>query len=200
MSTPDVLLNEFIDEWNKGHRPRVREYLARLPDGPERDELADQITAWLEVAPTPPYDEQTREQIRSESIVAGALAGPVPALRARANLSIADLAARLIERLSLDRADTPRAASYLEQLERGELDPARLSRRLLEALGALLGVPGRALAEPLPRPAAGAIFRAESDAAAQVRDDIELLSRAATTPAPPPMDELDRLFKGGPDA
>ncbi|HEX6025193.1 MAG TPA: hypothetical protein VFZ00_24585, partial [Solirubrobacter sp.] len=93
-----------------------------------------------------------------------------------------------------------RAASYLEQLERGELDPARLSRRLLEALGALLGVPGRALAEPLPRPAAGAIFRAESDAAAQVRDDIELLSRAATTPAPPPMDELDRLFKGGPDA
>ncbi|HEX6021224.1 MAG TPA: hypothetical protein VFZ00_04460, partial [Solirubrobacter sp.] len=106
MSTPDVLLSEFIDEWNKGHRPRVREYLARLPDGPERDELADQITAWLEVAPTPPYDEQTREQIRSESIVAGALAGPVPALRARANLSIADLAARLIERLSLDRADT----------------------------------------------------------------------------------------------
>ena len=60
MSTHDQVLSDFIDEWNTGHRPRVREYLARLPDGPERDELADQITTWLEVAPTPAYDEETR--------------------------------------------------------------------------------------------------------------------------------------------
>jgi hypothetical protein len=33
-----------------------------------------------------------------------------------------------------------------------------------------------------------------------LHDDIEALSRAALTPAPPPMDELDRLFLGGPDA
>ena len=32
------------------------------------------------------------------------------------------------------------------------------------------------------------------------RDDIEALSRAALTPAPTPMDELDRLFTGGPEA
>jgi transcriptional regulator with XRE-family HTH domain len=197
MSTHEQLLSEFIDDWNNGHRPRVREYLARLPDGPERDELADQITSWLEVARTPAYDEETRSQIRSEPIVAGALAGPVPALRARAGLSISELAARLTDRLSLDRADAPRAAGYLERLESGDLDPARVSHRLLDALGALLGVPGRALAEP--RPAAAAIFRAEPDAADRVRDDIEVLSRAALSPAPPPMDELDRLFTGGPE-
>lgn len=199
MSTRDQVLSEFIDAWNRGERPRVREYLARLPDGPERDELADQITAWLEIAPTPDYDEQTREQIRSEPIVAGALAGPLPALRARAELSIADLSARLIERLSLNRADTSRAADYLERLERGDLDASRLSRRLLDALGAIFGVPGRALAESVRPAPAGAIFRADTDAAERVRDDIELLSQAARTPAPP-MDDLDRLFTGGPDA
>ena len=60
MSTNDQVLSDFIDAWNAGRRPRVREYLARLPDGPERDELADQITTWLEVAPTPAYDDETR--------------------------------------------------------------------------------------------------------------------------------------------
>jgi transcriptional regulator with XRE-family HTH domain len=199
MSTNDQLLNDFIDAWNAGHRPRVREYLARLPDGPERDELAEQLTSWLEVAPTPSYNEQTRLAIRSDPIVAGALAGPVPALRARAGLSISELAARLIERLSLNRADTPRAAGYLEQLENGALDTSRLSRRLLDALGSVLGVPGNALASP-PRPAAGAIFRAAADAGDWVREDIEVLSAAAMAPAPSPMDELDRLFTGGPDA
>jgi hypothetical protein len=31
-------------------------------------------------------------------------------------------------------------------------------------------------------------------------DDIEVLSLAAMTPAPEPLDDLDRLFLGGPDA
>ena len=54
-------------------------------------------------------------------------------------------------------------------------------------------------ATPAFRPAAGALFRAEA-ADEAVRSDIELLSRAALSPAPAPMDELDRLFTGGPDA
>ena len=199
MSTNDQVLNDFIDAWNAGHRPRVREYLARLPDGRERDELADQITSWLEVAPTPSYDEETRAEIRAEPIVAGALAGPMPALRAHAGLSISELASRLVERLSLDRSDTDRATDYLERLESGRLDPSRVSRRLLDALSALLGFPG-ALTVSAPRPAAGTMFRAAADAGDWVRDDIEVLSRAAMAPAPPPMDELDRLFTGGPEA
>ena len=64
MSTTEQLLSDFIDAWNAGRRPRVRDYLARLPDGPERDDLADQLTSWLEVAPTPAYSEQTRAEIR----------------------------------------------------------------------------------------------------------------------------------------
>ena len=58
----------------------------------------------------------TRRAIRADPIVAGALAGPVPALRARAGLSISELGSRLIDRLSLDRANTPRATGYLERV------------------------------------------------------------------------------------
>ena len=71
-------------------------------------------------------------------------------------------------------------------MERGELDASRVSERLLDALGAALGVRGAELAEAgvlRMRPAAGAE-----------------LARAAPTPAAPPMDALDRLFLGGPAA
>ncbi len=81
-----------------------------------------------------------------------------------------------------------------------------MSRRLLDALGALLGVPGHALADSAGftrglRPAAAPIFRAAAGAPADwLRDDIEVIGRAAMSPAPPPMDEIDRLFTGGPEA
>jgi transcriptional regulator with XRE-family HTH domain len=212
MSTPDQVLSDFIDAWNTGHRPRVREYLARLPDGPARDELADQITSWLEIAPTPAHDASTRAAIRSEAPVARLLASDpwpavVPELRSRAGLSLGQLAARLLDRLALDRADLARTRGYLERLETGALDPTRISRRLLDALGGVLGVSGRALRDSAAlsrglRPAApaAAMFRANASADHRVRRDIESLSRAALTPATAPMDELDRLFTGGPDA
>jgi hypothetical protein len=44
------------------------------------------------------------------------------------------------------------------------------------------------------------LFRADDDAAEQMARDIDVLSRAAMAPAPAPMDELDVLFCGGPDA
>ena len=49
-TTSQQLLSEFIDDWNAGRRPDVRAFLHRLPAGAERDELADQIGRWLEVA------------------------------------------------------------------------------------------------------------------------------------------------------
>ena len=62
----DRVLSEFIDAWNAGRRPRVRDYLARLPDGPAREELADAITDWLSVAPAPAYSDRARREIRAE--------------------------------------------------------------------------------------------------------------------------------------
>jgi len=216
MSTTEQVLDDFIEAWNAGRRPRVGEYLRRVPSGAPRDELASRLTLWLEVAPSPEHDERTRAEIRDEPAVqqtlaavgeaAGLWPAVVPRLRARAGLSVRELAAGVVERFGLAAADEPRAADYLERLERGELEPARVSRRLLDALAARLGV-GPALLAGLgpgtaPRLATsgGALFRAPSGADPLMQQDIELLSRAALTPAQPPMDELDRLFVGGPDA
>jgi hypothetical protein len=78
-----------------------------------------------------------------------------------------------------------------------------VSRRLLDAMAGALGVSADALGRSggMPSPAMGsALFRAESAAAAGYEEDLEALSQAALSPAPPPMDELDRLFLGGPEA
>jgi hypothetical protein len=47
MSTNDQILSDFVDAWNAGRRPGALEYLARAPEGAERDALADLITSWL---------------------------------------------------------------------------------------------------------------------------------------------------------
>src|SRR4051812_43114622 len=190
MSTIDQVLSEFIDAWNAGRRPSVRDYLGRLPDGRDRDALADVLTTWLETAPTPRYSDEVRAAIASEPVVAqlferadadaGLWPTVVPQLRSRAGLSIADLATRLVERFSLNRTDVGRTEHYLERLESGSLDPSRVSRRLLDAVGTLLGVSGPSLSDAavfsrtLRTPAAGgALFRAEGQADDQVRRDIE---------------------------
>jgi hypothetical protein len=216
MSSPEHVLSAFIDAWNAGRRPRAREYLARVPDGPARDELAERITTWLETAPTPAYDESTRAQIRSEPIVqrvfaavgddAGLWPQVIPELRARSGLSIGQVAARIVARFHLAPGNERRAADYLERMERGELEPSRVSRRLLDALGDVFGASGRTLADAgllggalRPAAAGGTLFRADEDTGDWIAEDIEALSRAAMAPAPAPQDEVDRLFLGGPE-
>ena len=167
MSTPDQVLSDFIDAWNAGRRPRVREYLARLPDGAERDELAEQITTWLELAPTPAYDDAARAAIRGEPAVAPLLAvgddaglwpdccpacAPAPACHR------AELAAACSSALGSRADDAERTGAYLERLERGDarararLAPAaRRARRRCSAR--------RARARATPAPSAAACAR-----------------------------------------
>jgi transcriptional regulator with XRE-family HTH domain len=209
MTTIDHVLGEFIDAWNAGRRPDVAAWLARVPEG-DRDELAARLEAWLAIAPTPEYDAPTRAAIAAEPALRAALAAAaeqraplsarLPALRQRAGLAVRDVARRLVAVFGLGD-DEARAAEYLDRLERGELDPARLSGRLLAALAAILGAGRDELAPGPPAVAAGlAFFRADEDAAEWLASDIDALSRAALAPAPAPLDELDRLFVGGPDA
>ena len=217
MSTAaDKILSDFIDAWNAGERPRVLDFLARAPDD-ERDALAEQITTWLELAPTPDYSDAARAAIRDEPAVrsvfatvgddAGLWPELIPRLRARAGLSLADLAARVRERFGLGADDADRTVAYLDRLEHGDLEPARVSRRLLDALGDALGASGTTLRDAAtfgrglrPAAAGGTLFRTDAVADDQVLADLETLSRLAMRRAPAPMDELDRLFTGGPDA
>ena len=209
MTTIEQLVGEFIDAWNAGRRPDVVTFLERA--APEdRDALASQLGTWLDLAPTPAFDAAARQSIASEPPLraaldaAAALRAPLaerlPTLRDRAGLAVRDVAARLTQLFELD--DEQRTVAYLEQIERDELDERRLSRRLLGALAAILGADADQLA-PGPTALAGgqAFFRADEDADVWIADDIDVLSRAALSPAPTtPMDDLDRLFLGGPDA
>lgn len=212
--TIDKVLSDFIDAWNAGRRPDVDAYLEQVAET-ERDALADALLAWLDVAPAPAYDERAREAIRAEPVLAalraaeadeaGLLPSLVPRLRVRAGLSVRELAAQLTATVGL-RGQEERAATYLERLERGELDGRRLSRRLLDALADALRTPAdhlvQAAAVAAPRPAVAMQFR--KDAGGEwFAGPLDALSAAAARPAPaapPRLDDLDRLFLGGPDA
>jgi transcriptional regulator with XRE-family HTH domain len=208
MSTTEELLGQFIEAWNAGERPDLRDYLDRAPRR-ERDRLADLVGVWLELAPTPAYSPEALAAIAREPALAGSLdaldaepaelGGRVAVLRERAGLALAEVARRVTALFELD--DEPRTAGYLERLERGELDDARLSRRLLAGLAAVLGARADELV-PRPAPAAGqTFFRAGEESGEALASGIDALSRAALAPAPSggQMDELDRLFLGGPE-
>jgi transcriptional regulator with XRE-family HTH domain len=217
MSTTHQVLSEFIDAWNAGQRPRLRDYLTRVPDGPQRDELADQISTWLEVAPTPDYAPAARAEIRATPVMqqlidaadgdSGIWPQLLSRLRERRGWSVAQLTERLVARLGLTHDAQDRTAAYIVRLERGELEPGRFSRRLVDALSELLGASRETLTEvgglavSMRSPAFGsALMRSDERPDEQFLEDIELLSRAAMRPAPAPMDDVDRLFLGGPEA
>lgn len=212
-SDRERVLSEFIDAWNAGARPDVDDYLARVGDG-ERGALADELIAFISFAPTPQYDDAALAAIREEAVVAEALAAPgarggllpslLTRLRERASMSTAQLAERLVPLLGLRSAQQAKTAGYLDRLERGELEPARISGRVFDALAAALGV-GRDEIEGAgslsgwgPRvAAAGPVFRADEDAAAAVGYHLDVLADALQAPGGETRDEVDDLFLGG---
>lgn len=205
MPTPDAALAAFKHAWMAGERPDPRGFLETVRDD-ERAELGALIDAWVELAPNPPADH---DAIAAEPRVAALLeafdagTGPwgavLPPLRAERAWSVDDLAARLVDRLGLGRAREAKAADYLTRMERGELAPAGVSRRALDALGELLGTTGAALAGAatagaVPRPVGGTRFRGQDDGSEL---DFEALSDALHEPAPADWDAVDELFCGG---
>ena len=211
MTAVEQLLSEFIEAWNAGKRPDLAAYLDRAHKD-ERDELADSIETWLMIAPTPEYDDATRAEISADPILTAALAAGaetatpwatrVRKLREQAGLAVDQVAERLVAVLRLP-AEPERTAEYLARAERDELDERRLSRRLIGALAAVLGADPDEL-----RPAWGSPaltmqhYRIDADTIDQqaLRSQFDAVSRAASAPEPAPLDELDRLFVGGPDA
>jgi len=205
----EQILSEFVDAWNAGRRPDVDVYLARV-DEAEREELAAELTAFLRFAPTPDYSDDALEAIRADPIVAEALTaaggrgGLLPSLfarlRARLGLSTAEVAAELVQSLSLPTDRAPKTASYLDRLERGELEPSRISGRVLEALARVLRVPRSELegaGDVGGWTAPAAAFRASDEAADEAAPHLDLLARGLSTPGAAARDEVDDLFLGG---
>ena len=213
MSTDrDRILSEFVDAWNAGARPDVDDYVARV-DEDERAQLSAELAAFVRFAPTPAYSDEALDAIRADPIVAEALtassgrAGLLPSLltrlRERLGMSNADVAGELVRTLDLPQDRAPKAASYHEQLERGQLEPSRISGRVFEVLAKVLGVPRSELegagdvggwAAP---GAPAAAFRASDEAADAAAPHLDLLARGLAMPGESARDEVDDLFLGG---
>ena len=206
----EQILSEFIDAWNAGERPDVDDYLARVPES-EQGELAGELLAFLTFAPTPEYSDEALAAIRAEPVVADALAaaseraGLLPALLARLRdrfgMSPDDVAGRLVDELGLAADAKPKTAGYLERLEQGKLEPARVSRRVFEALSRVFRVPSDELEGAADvggwSVAASPVFRADERAAVAQSRHLETLADALAAPGGEARDEVDDLFLGG---
>jgi hypothetical protein len=217
--TSEHALGEFAAAWKAGERPRVEDYAERVAPA-ERERFLALAAAWMDVAPVPDWEPATAARIAAEPDVALVVEAVrseralwpelLPALRRRRGLSLDALAGALVERLEL-RGGERRAAHWLGRMERGELEPAGVSRRLLDALGGALGVATRALEEagdagawrrPAAAAGAGLLWRAEQPSQADVGRHLDVLADVASAPGGEgggPEAALDRLFTGGRD-
>ena len=191
----------FARAWEAGELPDPDAYLSRVPPD-ERVALSERIRDYLAVAPEPEWDDATWSGLAADPAAARALEIPLaepepwpsllPRLRARARVSWRDVAR------SLGVARPERAEAYLVAMERGEHEPARVTRRALAAIGRALDVPVEALLWTGPPPAA--MLRVAAPAAAApppgTLEELDRLADLATRDADD-FDDADLLFLGG---
>ena len=208
-ATREQVLSEFIDAWNAGKRPEVDDYIARVPEE-EQAALGEELMTFLTFAPTPEYSDEALAAIKAETLAVGAersgvLAALLARLRERLGMSTADVAGELVGELGLGAEQAPKTAGYLERLEQGKLETARISRKVFDALGKLFGVPSNELEAAAdyggrrvsPVAQAAPVFRADEDAAAAAARHLEVLADALAAPGREQRDEVDDLFLGG---
>ena len=205
----EQILGEFIDAWKAGERPDVDAYLARARNA-ERDELATQLATWLEIAPTPRYDEATRAEIAEEPALraaldaAAALRSPLserlPTLRRPGGPQGARCGAaprrRLRPRRRAARRQLPRSRSSVANSTRADCRAACSTRWPRSSAPTATSSPRARRPSPRAR-RSSAPTRTPTTGSPRT----STRSRAPRShPRPSPMDELDRLFLGGPGA
>jgi hypothetical protein len=212
MSDVERLLHEYIAEHRAGGEADPLAYLERV-EGIERGELAELIDAYLERAPGREWDPAAYSGSAAERLVEGldrSLRGQaglwpslLPRLRERARVRRADLAARLAEGLGVgDREE--KVAAYYHEMEQGQLASARVSGRVLEVLGGILGTSaealrnaGEAFGPAGPTPAESAVFARMARPSAEYRDEVAATPRDRAEEEAVEWDEVDELFRGG---
>src|SRR3954469_7494690 len=150
--TTDPMLSAFIDAWIAGERPRLEDYVQRVPPD-ARAALADAIDDFVTLAPSPRYNSETLRAIRAEAVGTATAPAALPALlmrlRTGAGLTARDVAGRLGAALEITGRQV-KLERYVERLERGDLDSRRLSRRLLDGLARLLSIDAETLTTARP--------------------------------------------------
>lgn len=201
MSHVDDLFDRYKTAFAAGEGTDVEPYLSQVSGG-DRRELEALIDGFLARGARPAFTPEAFAAAAASPLAQRVLASmdeawPVllPRARHEAGILRSDLVTRLAEALGVGgRRD--KVERYYHQMERGLLDPTRVSDRVLAALGEIVGLSKerlRAAARPVQPPPAGPAF-----------------ARVATRPAPPPAsppvgpeapvdewDQVDELFGGG---
>jgi hypothetical protein len=154
MADLDRLLDELAADYEAGREVDPAALLDRV-DPDQRQELAARIDSYLMTAPPRKWDPEAYEGSLAqqavdrvyESIVAESGTWPelLPALRDQARIKRADLVSRLAKALGFTAAaQVEKVGDYYNRMEHGQLRPAGVSGRVIDALAAILGTePGR---------------------------------------------------------
>lgn len=172
MADVDGLLRQFIERYESGDPVRPIDVLGQV-EGTDRRELEMLLDAYLERAPRRPFSADAfaasparplvDDLAQSLEGIAGTWPVVLPRLRARARLRRSELVTRLAAALGVGDREA-KVAGYYHAMEQGELDPAGVSDRVLEALARLTGTTAQAL-----RDAATALQPGAGPAAAEPR-------------------------------
>ncbi len=210
MTSLDEILSDFIDAWIAGERPDLDDHLERVPEA-EREELAGLIRAFMVDAPVPAYSTETLREIQSEPAVqrtieliearSGLWAELLPRLRTRVRLTREEVVSRLANALGQGPKEA-RVHAYYHRMESGTIEPAGVSRRVLDALAGIFGVTTGDLEAAgdfgsAPEPDAGAVFARPLEPGVTYDVRSERLEHRSLDKTPAEWDEVDRLFLGG---
>lgn len=213
MNDVERLLREFQRDFEAGRAASPSELLARV-EGSDRAELEALVDAYLARAPRRPFDRAAFEASPARALVedlaealegeAGTWKAVLPRLRDAARLKRSELVRRLAAGLGVAEREE-KVARYYHEMERGLLDPAGVSDRVLSVLAGLIGTTPKRLRDagsgmgPVGEPPGAAAFARAAVPAEEHRD--QMLAAAPPSPAlTGEPDEVDRLFTGGPDA
>lgn len=211
MADLDRLIDELAADYEAGRDVDPATLLGRA-DPDQRQELAARIDSYLMTAPPRKWDPEAYEGSLAqqavdrvyEAVVAESGSWPelLPALREKAKIKRADLVFRLAAALGFSAAPQVRKVeTYYHRMERGQLRPAGVSGRVIDALAGILGTePGRI------RAAGSGAGDLEGGGLAFARTafpNAEFAEDAAESPAErsaadePDRDEVDALFLDG---
>jgi hypothetical protein len=210
MADLDRLLDELAADYEAGREVDPAALLDRA-DPDQRQELAARIDSYLMTAPPRRWDPEAYEGSLAqqavdrvyESIVAesGTWRELLPTLRDQAQIRRADLVSRLAAALGFTAApQVEKVGGYYNRMEHGQLRPAGVSARVIDALAEILGTePGRIRAagggaEPEGEGLAFARTAFPNAEFADADVDAPVERRAADEPG---RDEIDALFLDG---
>ena len=212
MADVDDLLQQFIERYESGDPVRPGDVLAQV-EGTERRELETLLDAYLERAPRRQFSAEAfaasparplvDDLAQSLEGIAGTWPVVLPRLRTRARLRRSELVTRLAAALGVSDREA-KVAGYYHAMEQGELDPAGVSDRVLDALARLTGTTAKALrdAATVLQPGAGPAAAGAPTFARTATPEPEHLASLAAPPTESPAersdsDLVDELFTGG---